>query len=58
MSLILAIWETEIRRIVVSGQHRQKKKKSWQNHITTEKKLSIEVHACHPSYAGKTKIGG
>jgi hypothetical protein len=31
-------------------------KKSFQDPISTEKNLSLVVHACHPRYCGKHKI--
>jgi ribosomal protein L31 len=43
--------EAKIRRIEVPGQCKQKFKET---HISTNKKLNMVAHACHPSYTGDT----
>jgi hypothetical protein len=55
MSVVLATWQAEIRRIVVpvlSGQQ------SLRNSHLKRKKLDVVVGTCHPSDGGKHKIGG
>jgi hypothetical protein len=47
--------KAEIKRIIVQGQPRQKDQET---PISTEKKLSVVMCACHPSDSGKLKIGG
>jgi ribosomal protein L31 len=57
--------EAEI-RIVVPGHPRPKNKNSLDPISTTtktktkqkKKNLAVVVHACHPNYGGKYKIGG
>jgi hypothetical protein len=48
MSVILATWEAEIRRIVIQGQPRQKVSET----PSLQKMLNVVVHTCHPIYAG------
>jgi hypothetical protein len=55
MPALPAMQEAEIRRIVIPGHPGQK---SSGDSISTEKKVSILLHACHPIYGGKPKIGG
>jgi hypothetical protein len=56
MPVILAAWETEIKRIMAQGQLR-KKKMCARPHLHG-KKLGILVNTCHPSYDSKCAIGG
>jgi hypothetical protein len=49
--IILATLEAEIRRIIVSGQLRQK------SSDLNGKKLGTVAHTCHPSEFEKHKIG-
>jgi hypothetical protein len=53
--VILATWETEIRRIVVPGQPVQKKVRETPH--LNRKKSYVVVQACHPSDSGKLKKG-
>jgi hypothetical protein len=41
------VYETEIRRII---------NKNFKRTMSTEKKLGVVAHACHPSYGRKHKI--
>jgi hypothetical protein len=56
MPVILATWETQIGGMVVPGQPKQKK--FMRHPHLFRKKLGMVVHACHPSYCGKHKLGG
>jgi hypothetical protein len=55
MPEILPTWKVEIRRIMVSGQLDQKKKKKMWDFILTEKKLGVVACTCHPSYVRNIK---
>jgi hypothetical protein len=50
---ILAIWEVEIRKIMVRGQPRQKVHEN----PSQWKKAGVVAQACYPSYCMKHKIG-
>jgi hypothetical protein len=52
--LTKGLGDAEIRRIIVTGLPRQKKKKFPRPHLN-RKKLSMMVHTCHPSYRGSKK---
>jgi hypothetical protein len=57
MSIILATWEAKIRKIMVPGQSRLKKKKFARLH-PNGKILSVVALTCCPSSGRKFKIGG
>jgi hypothetical protein len=54
MPIILASWETEIKRIAISGYTREN---SLRDFISMEKKFGVVAHAYLPSYGRKHKIG-
>jgi hypothetical protein len=62
MPVILAIWETEIERITVGRQPKQKvHRTAWAKKFTrphlNRKNLGMVAGTCHRSYSGKPKIG-
>jgi hypothetical protein len=53
------MWESKIKRLMVSSQPKQKKKKKkFVETASQRKNLSMEVHSCRPSFIRKHKIGG
>jgi hypothetical protein len=55
MSVILATWEAESRRISNQGQPRQKRK-FMRTHLNgLKKKAGTVAHACHPDMMGSLK---
>jgi hypothetical protein len=58
MIVILATWQTELlRKIMIPGQPGEKNEWFARAHVNG-KKLGMVVHAYHPSYKRKCKIGG